>query len=106
MTNLNKPRFEIKSLKCVSTWSFNLKKNKFCTICRQSLNRNSLNNQEKGIDSIVEEGICGHCFHSECILPWNKKNNKCPVCFAKWEPKINNALSNVNSDSSLNDSDE
>merc|ERR1712146_459546 len=23
---------------------------------------------------------CGHTFHPDCIKPWLKKNNKCPVC--------------------------
>jgi len=23
---------------------------------------------------------CRHCFHGECIIPWLKKTNSCPVC--------------------------
>ena len=91
------PRFEVKSLKCVATWNFNLEKNKVCTICRQSLNKNSLTYQEKGIDSMVIPGLCGHCFHSECIEPWAKKNGKCPICFKKWTPKHTKVVVSPNS---------
>ena len=57
-----------------------------CTICRCNLNTNSLHNQDKGIDSIISTGTCGHAFHIECIEPWINKNNYCPICYNKWKP--------------------
>ena len=62
----------------------NHNKNSDCTICRCSINTNSSQNQEKGIDSIIVQNICGHSFHEECINPWKLNNNRCPICSADW----------------------
>jgi len=80
-----KKSFTIKKINLFSSWVHNLKKNTECTICRCHLNVPSLYNQEKGIDSIVLSGICNHSYHEECINPWIKTNNYCPICFQKWE---------------------
>lgn len=80
-----KTPFIIKKINLFSSWVHNLKKNTECTICRCHLNVPSLYNQEKGIDSLVVSGICNHSFHEECINPWVKTNNYCPICFQKWE---------------------
>ena len=77
--------FKIKSIRLVSSWSYNLSKNNDCTICRCSLNTNSLYNQDKLVESKIITGACGHCFHEECINPWVTKNKYCPLCSTKWE---------------------
>jgi hypothetical protein len=77
-------RFEIKDFKILSGWGFNLPTNTECTICRCNLNENSLYHQDKGIDSTVVIGNCGHSFHHECIDPWVKKNKHCPICSTVW----------------------
>eukprot|EP00924_Labyrinthula_sp_SR-Ha-C_P004137 snap_masked-scaffold_3-processed-gene-15.48-mRNA-1 protein AED:0.41 eAED:0.57 QI:0/-1/0/1/-1/1/1/0/118 len=41
-----------------------------CAICKEE--------KKKG-DSVVEIE-CGHTYCEECIVPWLKKNNSCPVC--------------------------
>ncbi len=66
--------------KLISSWSYNLDKNTDCTICRDSLNSDSIYNIEKGIRSTLSRGLCGHMFHTECIDPWLKNNKKCPIC--------------------------
>jgi len=77
---------KFKIIKCtvLASWSYNLELNNDCTICRCSLNSNSLYNQEKGIDSIIKKGLCGHVFHYECIKPWVDKNKYCPICSTTW----------------------
>jgi len=77
-------KFQVNSIKMLSSWGYNLSSNTDCTICRCSLNTNSLYNQDKGIDSYVVEGTCGHSFHYECIKPWVEKNKHCPICSAPW----------------------
>ena len=84
---MSKPRFVINSMDCVTSWSYLLPCNKECTICRESLNKDSLQYQEKGLDSYIITGVCGHSFHNDCIEPWIKKNNKCPICTCKWVKK-------------------
>lgn len=79
-------KFIINQIKLVNSWVHNLSSNVDCTICRCSLNTNSLYNQDKGIDSIISTGTCGHAFHIECIGPWIIKNNYCPICYSKWTP--------------------
>jgi RING-box protein 1 len=80
-------KFIINDIKLLNSWGYNLKTNTDCTICRCSLNTNSLYNQDKGIDSQIVSGICGHLFHEECIGPWINKNRNCPICFAVWKVK-------------------
>lgn len=77
-------KFQINSINIVSTWGFNLPSNSDCTICRCSLNTQSIYHQDKGIDSYVVQGVCGHSFHNECIKPWAEKNKHCPICSATW----------------------
>ena len=74
----------INSINLVSSWTYNLDKNTDCTICREHLNDDSIYAIEKGIRSTLIEGICGHKFHHECITPWLKTNNKCPICSNKY----------------------
>jgi hypothetical protein len=80
-------KFVINNIKVLSSWSYNSKLNTDCTICRVSLNSNSLYHQDKGIDSIIADGCCGHAFHHECIKPWADKNKTCPLCFVEWKYK-------------------
>ena len=75
---------KIKSINIISSWSYNMEKNTECTICRQSLNTQSLYALESGTESIVKTGICGHMYHMECIEPWLKTNLKCPICSVKF----------------------
>jgi len=79
-------RFEINNINLITSWSFRLKHNKDCTICRNCLNSNSGYNADKGINSqFILISACGHAFHEECIEPWIKKTNKCPVCCKVWQ---------------------
>jgi len=90
-------KFTINNITIMNSWIHNLSSNVDCTICRCNLNTNSLYNQEKGIDSIIIKGACGHSFHNECIDPWIKKNNYCPICYSAWckaESSNNIQLSN------------
>ena len=80
-------KFNIKKINILSMWSYNLPNNTDCTICRTNLNCNSIYSQEKGIDSFVVTGICGHSFHYDCIDPWIKTNKFCPICSTTWNYK-------------------
>jgi hypothetical protein len=96
-------KFIVNSINIISSWGYNLKTNVDCTICRCSLDTASLYNQDKGIDSKIIIGICGHTFHEECINPWINKNTNCPICSLKWvTSKIINNLDNINSKNSMN----
>ncbi len=77
---MSEPFLKINECKLFASWSYIMDKNTECTICRQSLNCNSLYAIEKGIKSTIQSGICGHMFHKECIEPWLKTNTKCPIC--------------------------
>jgi hypothetical protein len=79
-----KSKFIINDVKMINTWCYNLKFNSECTICRCNLNSNSIYADEKGIESVVVTGLCGHSFHHECINPWIKTNSNCPICPTKW----------------------
>jgi hypothetical protein len=90
---MNKERhFEITGIKLVGSYIFNLPKNEDCTICRNSLHCASIYNQEKGLDSYIVSGVCGHSYHNECIKAWVDKNKYCPICFEKWESIKSNKI--------------
>ena len=83
--SLQKSKFTIKNINILSTYGYNLPNNTDCTICRCSLNEQSLYNHDKGIDSKVAVGMCSHSFHVECINPWiTAKNKNCPICSQDW----------------------
>ncbi len=79
--------FKINSIKVIGNWTYNLTKNTDCTICRCNLNSDSIYAQENDNHSVISIGMCGHCFHTECIGPWEKKNGHCPICSKKWQLK-------------------
>lgn len=72
--------FTINLMKTFSTKSYDLKFNKDCSICRNSLNGQSITAEEGGWTSAICVGECGHTFHSECIKPWLNNNQNCPNC--------------------------
>lgn len=73
--------FEINNVKLVTSWGHILESNTDCTICRQSLNTFSIFAKDKKINNIeIVKGTCGHAFHKECLVPWLKTQNKCPIC--------------------------
>jgi hypothetical protein len=85
LVNQIKPsKFVVNDIKLLSSWGYNLPSNVDCTICRCSLNSSSLYHQDKGFDSYIVEGTCGHSYHHECIKPWADKNKHCPICSAPW----------------------
>jgi len=84
---MDNSKFKIVNMKLLNTWVYDIKLNKDCTICRTNLNYNSIYNQEKGKDSYVVNGECGHTFHYECIESWIKTYNNCPICSKTWNYK-------------------
>jgi RING-box protein 1 len=84
MNTIKKSKFTINKVNMINLWCYNLKFNSDCTICRCNLNTNSIYADEKGTNSYVVSGMCGHSFHYECINPWIKSNINCPLCPSKW----------------------
>jgi hypothetical protein len=81
--NETQSKFTINNIKILSNWKFNIK-NSDCTICRCSLNTNSIYKQKNQSESKIVKGVCGHSFHYECIKPWVDKNKYCPICCNNW----------------------
>ena len=44
--------------------------NKNCSICFEA----------QHVGDLALKLPCGHCFHKNCVYPWLKKHNTCPVC--------------------------
>ena len=79
------PFIKINNMNIISSWSYLSDKNTECTICRQSINTNSVYAIEGGFMSTISNGICGHLFHEECIKPWLKTNKRCPICSQQYQ---------------------
>ena len=77
-------KFTINYIRLVNMGLYDKSKNEDCTICRCNLNDNSLYNKEKGLESEIIIGKCGHGYHKECITPWINKHPNCPICSQKW----------------------
>ena len=77
-------KFTVNKMRILSWWEYDLPSNTECSICRESVNTNSLYHQEKGLDSYVVKGTCSHSFHYECINPWVDKNKTCALCVKPW----------------------
>ena len=76
--------FTIKKINMFSSWVHNLPTNTDCTICRCNLNTPSLYSTEKKTQTEIITGKCQHSYHYECITPWVKNNNYCPICMQVW----------------------
>ena len=59
-----------------------------CTICRNSLNEQSVEyqaNPRDDNDLSIAYGNCGHVFHLDCIQRWRRTMNVCHVCNQEWD---------------------
>ena len=80
-----KPRFVIQKCSLVTQWAWDTI-NDCCPICRNSVNEDSITNENNpNITSVVVVGMCGHAFHYECINRWLKNSKNCPLCNSNWE---------------------
>jgi len=55
-------------------------------------NTNSLvqnTEQKKDDEKFLAILNCGHIFHSQCIVSWNKNHNTCPICRKNIDPEEN-----------------
>jgi hypothetical protein len=78
--------FKINNFSILGVSSYILPFNNDCTICCSNLNTNSTYNKDKGIDSKIVIGSCGHSYHEECIESWlNTRNTHCPLCSKNWQ---------------------
>lgn len=79
------PRFVIQKCSLVTQWAWDTI-NDCCPICRNSVNEDSITNENSpNMTSVVVVGMCGHAFHYECINRWLKNSKNCPLCNSTWE---------------------
>jgi hypothetical protein len=76
-------KFTINHVNIISSWTYILPNNVDCTICCTSLNLPSIYNQSKGQDSLIRTKLCGHSYHTECIMAWLQYQEHCPICAVK-----------------------
>ena len=80
-----KPRFVIEKCSLITQWAWDTI-NDSCPICRNSVNEDSITNENNPvINSVVVVGMCGHAFHYDCIDRWLKNSKNCPLCNSNWE---------------------
>jgi len=80
-----KPRFVIEKCSLITQWAWDTI-NDSCPICRNSVNEDSITNENNpNIASVVVVGMCGHAFHYDCIGKWLKNSKNCPLCNSTWE---------------------
>lgn len=72
---------EIDKWTIISYWKWNIKHDT-CAICRNSLQLNSIYNNNS-----ICFGICEHVYHNECIELWLQKRPVCPLCNQNWKTK-------------------
>ncbi|KAF8404116.1 hypothetical protein HHK36_008996 [Tetracentron sinense] len=64
------PASAIDALPIVKITPTHLKNESDCPVCKE----------EFVVDEEVREMPCNHIFHSDCIVPWLRIHNSCPVC--------------------------
>jgi len=69
MTNIIPRYIIIKNIK-IKEYTLNENKNDRCSICLE----------DYSIGDILNELICNHFYHKNCINKWIKSNNNCPIC--------------------------
>ena len=81
---MSKPKFEIIKSDLICSWKYKISCKSDCAICYNSLSCSSVPDFQKGNDSSIRIGNCGHSFHFGCISPWVRSNPRCPLCSQPW----------------------
>mmetsp|Transcript_42472 Transcript_42472/g.74456 ORF Transcript_42472/g.74456 Transcript_42472/m.74456 type:complete len:123 (-) Transcript_42472:233-601(-) len=83
-------RFQIKEWKPAAVWSWDILVDN-CAICRNHLMEPSIEyqanptNDPHHLGLQIAWGVCGHCFHLDCIQRWLKTRSVCPLCNKEWD---------------------
>ena len=78
--------------------------NDCCPICRNSVNEDSITNENNPHVNSVVVGLCGHAFHYDRINRWLNNSKNCPLCNSVWQfQKTMDKYSGQNSDQETKD---